>query len=73
MPFGVQRLGGITQVAMVLSALGVGFPGGAVLVRWLDRIELRMTLAGAQLMTAAGFVVLFSAERLGGARWLPRW
>lgn len=52
---------------MVLSALGVGFPGGAVLVRWLDRIELRVTLAGAPLMTAAGFVVLFSAERLGGA------
>ncbi len=63
-PFGVQRFGGTTQVAVVLSALGVGFLGGAVLVRWLDRIELRVTLAGAQLMTAAGFVVLFSAAEL---------
>ena len=40
------------------------FWAGAVLVRWLDRVELRVTLAGAQLMTAAGFVVLFNAAEI---------
>jgi predicted MFS family arabinose efflux permease len=63
-PFGVQHLGGTTQVGMVLSALGVGFLGGAVLVRWLDRIQLRTVLATAQLATAGGFALLFSAHEL---------
>ncbi|WP_112228143.1 MFS transporter [Lentzea atacamensis] len=64
-PFGVRNLGGSTQVGMVLSALGVGFLAGAVAVRWLDRVQLRTVLAGAQLGTAGGFAVLFSAQELG--------
>ncbi|MEU0878801.1 MFS transporter [Lentzea sp. NPDC005914] len=63
-PFGVRNLGGSAQVGMVLSALGVGFLGGAVIVRWLDRIQLRIVLAGAQLATAGGFALLFSANGL---------
>ncbi|GAB2848190.1 MFS transporter [Lentzea nigeriaca] len=64
-PFGMRNLGGSTQVGVVLSALGVGFLGGAVLVRWSDRLQLRTVLAGAQLATAGGFAVLFSARELG--------
>lgn len=63
-PFGVQRLGGSAQVGLVLSALGVGFLGGAVVVRWLGRIQPRTTLAVAQLATAGGFALLFTADDL---------
>ncbi len=63
-PFGVRDLGGSAQVGMVLSALGAGFLGGAVIVRWLGRIQLRTVLAVAQLATAAGFALLFSANEL---------
>ena len=63
-PFGVRNLGGSAQVGVVLSALGAGFLGGAVLVRWLDRVQLRTVLAVAQLCTAVGFAVLFSARDL---------
>lgn len=66
-PFGVRNLGGSTQIGMVLSALGIGFLAGAALVRWLDRLQLRTVLAGAQLITAGGFTVLFSARELGMA------
>lgn len=64
-PFGVRNLGGSAQIGMVLSALGVGFLAGAVLVRWLDRVSLRTVLATAQLITAGGFAVLFSVRELG--------
>ncbi|MFS8097781.1 MFS transporter [Lentzea alba] len=63
-PFGVRNLGGSAQVGFVLSALGIGFLGGAVLARWLGRIQLRTALAAAQLATAGGFAVLFSAHDL---------
>lgn len=63
-PFGVQRLGGSAQVGFVLSALGAGFLGGAVVVRWLDRVQPRVVLAAAQLATAGGFVALFTAQSL---------
>jgi MFS family permease len=66
-PFGVRTFGGGAQIGFVLSALGVGFLGGAVLVRWLDRVQPRTVLAGAQLVTAAGFVLLFGARELVGA------
>ncbi|MGW4207775.1 MFS transporter [Lentzea sp. NPDC004789] len=66
-PFGMRDLGGSTQVGVVLSALGAGFLGGAVVVRWLDRVQVRTVLAGAQLATAAGFALLFSARELGAA------
>ncbi len=63
-PFGVRQLGGSAQVGLVLSALGVGFLGGAVVVRWLGRIQPRTTLAVAQLATAGGFALLFTADDL---------
>ncbi|WP_052685127.1 MFS transporter [Lentzea aerocolonigenes] len=66
-PFGMNNLGGSAQVGTVLSALGIGFLGGAVLVRWLDRIQLRTVLATAQLATAGGFVLLFNAKDLTSA------
>ncbi|GGU33121.1 MFS transporter [Lentzea flava] len=66
-PFGMRNLGGSTQIGLVLSALGAGFLAGAVLVRWSDRLQLRTVLAGAQLATAGGFALLFSARELGVA------
>lgn len=66
-PYGMTNLGDSAQVGTVLSALGIGFLGGAVLVRWLDRIQLRTVLATAQLATAGGFVLLFSANDLTSA------
>jgi MFS family permease len=66
-PFGVRVLGGSAQVGLVLSALGAGFLGGAVLVSWLDRVQLRIVLAAAQFTTAVGFAVLFSARELSTA------
>ncbi|MFD5826013.1 MFS transporter [Lentzea sp. NPDC060358] len=66
-PFGVRHLGGTAQIGIVLSALGLGFLGGAVLARWLDGVQPRTTLAAAQLCTAAGFAGLFSARELWAA------
>jgi MFS family permease len=64
-PFGVDRLGGATQVGLVVSALGVGFLLGALPVRWLvDRVQPRHLLAAAQLGTAGGFALLFSSAAL---------
>ena len=66
-PLGVQRLGGSTAVGAVLSALGVGFLAGAPLMRVLvDRVPVRVVLAGAQAGTAVGFVLLVNAS------WLPQ-
>lgn len=63
-PFGVQRLGGVTQIGLVVSALGVGFLLGAVAVRLLHGVQPRVVLCGAQLATAAGFAVLFGSRSL---------
>lgn len=64
-PFGVQRLGGTEQVSLVVSALGVGFLLGAVLIRWLvDRVQPRYLLATSQFATAVGFFVLFGSTSL---------
>jgi len=63
-PFGVRQLGGTAQIGLVLSALGAGFLGGAVVARWLDRVQPRLVLAVAQLATAGGFVALFTAREL---------
>ncbi len=63
-PFGVRQLGGTAQIGFVLSALGAGFLGGAVLARWLHQIQPRVVLAVAQLATAGGFVALFTAREL---------
>lgn len=61
-PLGVERLGGATAVGAVLSALGVGFLAGAPLLRLLvDRAPVRGLLAGAQAVTAVGFVLLVNA------------
>jgi MFS family permease len=64
-PFGVSRLGGSAQVGFVVSALGVGFLIGAVVIRrLLDRVQPRYLLAAGQLATAGGFVVLFGSTTL---------
>ena len=64
-PFGVQRLGGTTQVAVVLSALGIGFLGGAVLVRWLDRIG-HADRAADRVARSAGYARRKTLKRTGG-------
>ena len=66
-PFGVRQLGGTAQIGFVLSALGAGFLGGAVVARWLDQVQPRVVLAVAQLATAGGFVALFAARELAVA------
>jgi MFS family permease len=64
-PFGVQQLGGSQQVGLVVSALGVGFLLGAVVIRKLvDRTQPRYLLAASQLATAVAFFVLFSSTSL---------
>ena len=64
-PFGVQQLGGSRQIGLVVSALGVGFLLGAVVIRKLvDRTQPRYLLAASQLATAVGFFVLFSSGSL---------
>ena len=64
-PFGVQRLGGSQQLGLVVSALGVGFLLGAVVIRKLiDRTQPRYLLAASQLATAVAFYVLFSSTSL---------
>lgn len=64
-PFGVQRLGGTEQIGFVVSALGVGFLLGAVVIRKLvDRVQPRHLLAASQLATAVAFFVLFSSTSL---------
>jgi hypothetical protein len=64
-PFGIERLGGATQVGLVVSALGVGFLLGALPLRLLvNRVQPRYLLAGAQLGTAAGFALLFGSTGL---------
>ncbi|MEU7481133.1 MFS transporter [Lentzea sp. NPDC042327] len=66
-PFGVRELGGAAQVGVVLSALGIGFLAGAVVNRWVGRVQPRTVLAVAQLGVAAGFVGLFTAGGTVGA------
>ncbi|MET7418972.1 MFS transporter [Dactylosporangium sp. NPDC005555] len=64
-PLGVTELGGPRQAGLVVSALGAGFLLGAPLIRLLvDRIQPRQLYAGSLLCTAAGFLVLFTANSL---------
>jgi predicted MFS family arabinose efflux permease len=64
-PFGIERLGGATQVGLVVSALGVGFLLGALPLRLLvDRVQPRYLLAAAQSGTAAGYALLFGSTSL---------
>lgn len=64
-PFGVRQLGGTEQIGFVVSALGVGFLVGAVLIRALvDRVQPRYLLAVTQTATAIGFYLLFSSTSL---------
>jgi MFS family permease len=59
---GTRQLGGSGAIGVVLSALGVGFLLGAPLLRLLvDRLPIRVLLAGAQAVTAVGFAVLVNA------------
>jgi MFS family permease len=67
-PFGIDRLGGVTPVGLVVSALGVGFLLGALPIRLLvDRVPPRSLLALAQLGTAGGFGLLFASTTLAMA------
>ena len=64
-PFGIRQLGGSEQIGLVVSALGVGFLLGAVVIRGLvDRVRPRFLLAASQLATAVAFLVLFSSTSL---------
>ncbi|MFB9177905.1 MFS transporter [Dactylosporangium sucinum] len=64
-PYGITVLGGPAQVGVVMSALGIGFLLGAPLTRALvDRAPPAHLLAGALTVTAAGYVLLFSAATL---------
>lgn len=64
-PFGVEKLGDAQRIAFVVSALGVGFLLGAVVIRRLvDRVQPRHLLAASQLATAVAFFVLFSSTSL---------
>ncbi|MFD1149262.1 MFS transporter [Saccharothrix hoggarensis] len=67
-PFGIVTLGGSTAIGLVMSGLGVGFLLGAPLTRFLvDRARTGPLLAGALVVTAAGFVLLFSSRTLTAA------
>lgn len=64
-PFGIQNLGGGEQIGLVVSALGVGFLLGAVLIRRLvDRFPPRHLLAATQVATAVAFFALFTSTSL---------
>jgi MFS family permease len=61
-PFGMTRLGGAEQVAVVMSGLGAGFLLGAPLTKsLLDRYQPRTLLAGSLCGTAAGYLTLFTS------------
>ena len=67
-PFGIRELGGSEQIGFVVSALGVGFLLGAVLIRRLvDRVQPRHLLAASQFATAVAFFVLFGSTSLAVA------
>lgn len=64
-PFGITHWGGQRQVGLIISALGVGFLVGAPMVRALsDRVQPRLILACALIVTVAGFFVLFHSGGL---------
>ncbi|SMC97206.1 MFS transporter [Lentzea albidocapillata] len=64
-PFGIRQLGGSEQIGLVVSALGIGFLLGAVVIRRLvDRVQPRFLLAASQLATAVAFLLLFSSTSL---------
>ena len=67
-PFGIERLGGSEQVGIVVSALGVGFLVGAMVIRTLvDRVQPKYLLAATQLATTVGFLLLFGSSSLAVA------
>jgi MFS family permease len=64
-PFGLEHLGGSTQIGFLLSALGVGFLLGAPLGRLLvDHVGLRHLLVAGHIATAGAFLLLFNAPSL---------
>ncbi|MGW4110502.1 MFS transporter [Actinosynnema sp. NPDC004786] len=67
-PFGMTVLGGTGPVGLVMSGLGVGFLLGAPVTRVLvDRVRVGPLLAGALVVTAAGFALLFGSRSLTSA------
>lgn len=67
-PFGVDVLGGPDAVGLVMSGLGVGFLLGVPPTRYLvDRVRVGPLLAGALVVTAAGFAALFTSASLSAA------
>jgi MFS family permease len=67
-PFGLRRLGGVTQTGILFAALGVGFGIGAPVFRLLaDRLEPRNLLTAALTVVAAGFFLLFRTSTLSQA------
>ncbi|GGM70404.1 MFS transporter [Lentzea pudingi] len=67
-PFGIEKPGGSEQIGLVVSALGIGFLLGAVLIRRLvDRVRPRHLLAASQFATAVAFFVLFGSTSLAVA------
>ncbi|MFE2752762.1 MFS transporter [Actinosynnema sp. NPDC059335] len=67
-PFGMTTLGGTGPVGLVMSGLGVGFLLGAPVTRVLvDRVRVGPLLAGALVVTAAGFALLFGSRSLTSA------
>lgn len=64
-PFGMTVLGGTEQTGFLMSALGVGFLAGAPLLRALiDRVPSNALIGGALVLTATGYVSLFSATTM---------
>jgi predicted MFS family arabinose efflux permease len=67
-PFGLRRLGGSTQTALLMAALGAGFLLGAPVLRIvLDRVQARHAMAASLAVTAAAYVGLFSSTTIAAA------
>lgn len=64
-PFGLSHWGGERQVGLTISALGIGFLLGAPMIRAsVDRIQPRLLLGGALVLTGSDFFVLFHSNTL---------
>ncbi|QFZ21334.1 MFS transporter [Saccharothrix syringae] len=60
-PFGMAELGGPGAVGLVMSGLGAGFLLGVPPTRHLvDRVRVGPLVAGALVVTSAGFALLFA-------------
>ncbi len=67
-PFGITHLGGNEPTGVVMSALGVGFLLGALLIKLLlDRVQPGRLTAAALVLTSTGYVALFLSSSLGTA------